>query len=58
MMRFLSIFLLLPMIFSLSAGGNVKDVKTHEVPSELYSQAEIDSAIEVIKGEFAARWWR
>ena len=56
MIRFLSIFLLLPMIFSLSAGGSVKDVKTHEVPSELYSQADIDSAIEVIKGEFPTDW--
>lgn len=58
MIRFLSLFLLLPMIFSFSAGGSVKDVQTHEVRSELYSQAEIDSAIEVIKGEFASRWWR
>ncbi len=37
-------------------GGNAKDAKTHEVASELYSQKEIDSAIEAIKTEFSRNW--
>ena len=39
-----------------SCGGNVKDTKTHEVASELYSQEEIKSAIAVIEREFKANW--
>lgn len=39
-----------------SCGGNVKDTKTHEVASELYSQEEIRSAIDVIEREFKASW--
>ena len=57
MKRIAAICLLLIMAFSLCAcGGNVKNVQTHEVQSELYSKADIDTAIEVIKKEFSANW--
>ena len=36
--------------------GNVKNVKTHEVDSELYSQKDIEAAIETIKKEFRMKW--
>lgn len=57
MKRTAAICLLLTMVFSLCAcGGNVKNVQTREVPSERYSQADIDTAIAVIKKEFKAQW--
>ncbi|WP_026511261.1 MULTISPECIES: hypothetical protein [unclassified Butyrivibrio] len=57
MKRMLAICLLLTMVVSLCAcNGNVKNVQTHEVQSKLYSQADIDSAIAIIKSEFAANW--
>lgn len=40
-------------IFSLSAcGGNISEVKTQNVDSEMYSQNDINSAIDTIKKEF------
>ena len=39
-----------------ACGGNVKDVKTHEVESTLFSQDEICSAIDVIENEFRRDW--
>ncbi len=39
-----------------ACGGNVKNVQTHAVASELYSQKEIEDAIAVIKKEFKANW--
>ena len=52
--------LLLPlcaaMLLTLAACGSVKNVRTEEVASELYSQKDIDSAIGVIKKEFVQNW--
>ena len=45
------------LVFSLSAcGGNVRGVKTHYVDSEMYSQDDINSAIDTIKKEFKSDW--
>ena len=45
------------LVFSLSAcGGNVRGVKTHHVDSEMYSQDDINSAIDTIKKEFKNDW--
>ncbi len=38
-------------------GGNVSDVQIINVPSEIYSQAEIDSAIQLVKNDFATDDW-
>ena len=57
MKRTVAICLLLTMVFGLcTCSGNVKNVQTHEVQSALYSQADINSAIEAIKKEFTAHW--
>lgn len=32
--------------------GDVNGVKTHRVPSEMYTQEEIDAAIDVVKARF------
>lgn len=39
-----------------SCGGNVKNVKTHKVDSELYTQDDINAAIKTIKEEFNDNW--
>lgn len=39
-----------------SCGGNIKNVKTHEVDSQLYTQDNINAAIETIKKEFDKDW--
>lgn len=39
-----------------SCGSNIKDAKTRDVSSELYSKEDIDSAIRTIKTEFAFGW--
>ena len=45
------------LVFSLSAcGGNVRGVKTHHVDSEMYSQDDINAAIDTIKKEFKSDW--
>ena len=45
------------LVFSLSAcDGNVRGVKTHHVDSEMYSQDDINAAIETIKKEFKSDW--
>lgn len=57
MRKNLCIFLLCVMIVGLCAcGGNISNVKTHRVDSEIYSQEDISSAIKVIKMEFALSW--
>lgn len=57
MKRTMVICLLLIMVFILyGGGGNVKNVQAHEVQSELYSKADIDSAIAVIQKEFSTYW--
>lgn len=37
-------------------GSNVRNAETRDVPSELYTKNDIDSAIEQIKREFASGW--
>lgn len=37
-------------------GGNTKNAETHDVPSEFYTQEDIESAIKQIKREFAFGW--
>ena len=39
-----------------SCGGNVRNARTREVASELYSQKEINAAIRTIKMDFAIDW--
>ena len=47
-----------------ACGGNVKDVQTKAVASEMYTQNDIDAAIDVIKKDFSrswkgcGHWWR
>lgn len=37
-------------------GGNIDSVKTHAVPSKMYSEEDIDAAIGVVEEEFAKSW--
>ena len=39
-----------------SCGGNVSNVRTRDVASELYSQKEINAAIRTIKMDFVLDW--
>ena len=39
-----------------ACGGNVKDVQTKAVASEMYTQNDIDAAIDVIKKDFSRDW--
>ena len=44
-------------LFGLSAcGGDVSEVKTHNVESESYSEEDIKAAIDTIKKEFKSDW--
>ncbi len=43
-------------LFLCACGGRVDTVETHEVSSEIYSQEEIEAAVDVIKKEFGRRW--
>lgn len=57
MKRFLSLLLSVLLLLALAGcGGSVKDAQTKEVPSELYTQKDIDAAIDVIKKEFSRNW--
>ncbi len=58
MKKVLSLYVILLICFVISGcnGGNIKNVKTHKVDSELYSQQEINSAIDTIKQEFQKNW--
>ncbi len=57
MKRFLSLLLSVLLLLALAGcGGSVKDAQTKEVPSELYTQKDIDAAIGVIKKEFSRNW--
>ena len=45
------------LVFSLSAcGGNVSEVNTHNVDSGIYSEEDINAAIDTIKKEFKSDW--
>lgn len=57
MKRFLSLLLSVLLLLALAGcGGSVKDVQIQEMPSELYTQKDIDAAIDVIKKEFSRNW--
>ena len=56
MARKIGIILSVLLVFCSACGGKVSDVKTHEVSSQLYSQAEIEAAMDVIKREFRRNW--
>ena len=57
MKRFLSLLLAAVLLLALAAcGGNVKDVQTKAVASEMYTQNDIDAAIDVIKKDFSRSW--
>ena len=56
MKKGLLLLLCAAMLLTLAACGSVKNVRTEEVASELYSQKDIDSAIGVIKKEFVQNW--
>lgn len=51
------IMLCILIVFSLSAcGENVSEIKTQNIDSEMYSQEDINSAIDIIKKEFESNW--
>ena len=39
-----------------ACGGNVNEVNTHNVESEIYSEEDIAAAIDTIKKEFKRNW--
>ena len=44
-------------VFGLNAcGGNVNEVNTHNVKSEMYSEEDIRTAVDTIKKEFKSDW--
>lgn len=51
-----SLFALLLSLVMLGSGGDVSTVVTREVASDVYEQAEIASAIDVVVSEFARSW--
>ena len=53
---FATILCVLVVLCLSACGGNVSNVRTHDVGSAVYSQDEIDSAIDVIKQEFKSGW--
>lgn len=57
MKKIVCMMLCILLVFSLNAcGGNVNEVKTHSEESEMYSQDDINVAIETIKKEFERDW--
>ena len=57
MKKIVCIMLCILLVFSLSAcGGDVSEVNTHNVISEIYSQEDINDAIDTIKKEFKRNW--
>lgn len=50
------VFLCMMVLGLCACGGNTDNVKTHKVDSEIYSQEDISSAIEVIEKEFKSGW--
>ena len=55
MKRFVSLLLAGVLLLALAA-GSVKDAQTKAVASEMYTQNEIDAAIDVIKKDFSRSW--
>ena len=57
MKKIVYIMLCILLVCSLSAcGGNVSKVNTHNVDSEIYSEEDINAAIDTIKKEFKNDW--
>ena len=57
MKKIVCIILCSLLVFSLSAcGGDISRVNTHNVTSEIYSQEDINAAIDTIKKEFMMNW--
>ena len=57
MKKIVCIILCSLLVFSLSAcGGDFSRVNTHNVNSEIYSQEDINAAIDTIKKEFMMNW--
>ncbi len=57
MKKIVYIMLCILLVCSLSAcGGNVSKVNTHNVDSEIYSEEDINAAIDTIKKEFENDW--
>lgn len=57
MNKIICIMLCILLVFCLSAcGGDVSEVKTHNVESEIYSEDDIKAAIDTIKREFMSIW--
>ncbi len=57
MKKIVCTMLCIMLLFGLSAcGGNVSEVKTHNVESESYSEEDIKAAIDTIKKEFKSDW--
>lgn len=54
--RILSFILCAVMLLTLCACGDVSHAATHEVESELYTQDDIKSAINVTKRQFRRNW--
>lgn len=59
MNKFLCVILSVLLVISLSACGGIVaiNLKTRDINSEIYSQEDIESAIDVIKKEFKADCW-
>ena len=51
-----AIFCILSVLCLTACGGKISGAKTHDVESDLYSQEDIASAIDVIKREFKSDW--
>ncbi len=57
MKKLISIVICIVVVLSLTAcGGSIKEAKTHDVESEMYTKEDITSAIETIKKEFKSNW--
>ena len=57
MKKIVCIILCSLLVFSLSAcGGDISRVNTHNVNYEIYSQEDINAAIDTIKKEFMMNW--
>lgn len=56
MKRIASFVLCAVMLLTLCACGDVSNAATHEVESELYTQSDINSAINVTKRQFRRNW--
>lgn len=57
MKKLYSAILCILLVLCLSAcGGKISEATTHSVDSEMYSQEDIASAIDVIKKEFKSNW--